>query len=170
MAAASASIIMGMQAAGGAYSQSQAQKAQGAYQRQIAETNARIASQRADAAVEQGEDLARKVRKDAQKVAASQRAAAAAQGISSTEGDVADLITETEVVSAEDAATARINAWRAANGFKTEALNATMQGQFAEAAANQSANNTVLTGGMQALGYGLDAQAKSGAAKKAKSK
>jgi hypothetical protein len=170
MAAASGSLIMGMSSASSAISQANAARAKGAYDTSIANINARTAKDQAEDAIDRGNKAANQVRRQGKKVAAGQRLSAAAQGISATEGDIADLIDETELFSELDATTIRTNAIKEAYGYETQALNASAAGEFAGMAAENSARNTVLTGGMQALGYGLEGIEKSKKAKAEKEK
>ncbi len=160
MAALAAPLIMGMSSVGSAATQANALRAQGAYQKQISETNAAIASGQADDAVSRGGVVANQIRRHAEKVKGEQRAAAAGAGVSVDSGDTADLATETELAANQDAKTSKVNAFRAAFGFETAANNATAQGKFAQMGAENQARNTLLTGGMQALAYGMDASSK----------
>jgi hypothetical protein len=154
------SLIMGLSSASTAYNQAQAAKAQGRYQKRISETNARLADERAADAVKRGGEQSNQVRRQANKVDAEQRAAAAAQGLDAGSGDFSDLRQETATTAALDESRIKTNAWREAFGYKVEALNASSQGEFAELSAENQAGNTILTGGMQALSYGLDGYAK----------
>jgi len=49
----------------------------------------------------------------------------------------------------------RTNAFKEAFGYETQAINYNAQGEMAQSAANFEANTTLLTGGLKALGYGL---------------
>jgi hypothetical protein len=148
------SLVMALSSASSAYNQAQAARAQGRYQKQISDTNARLAEQKAGDAVERGGEQANQIRRQANKVSAEQKAIAAANGMSTDSGDFQDLQRETNTNSAADIATVKTNAWREAFGYKVEAANDASQGAFAEMAADNQAKNTILTGGMQALAYG----------------
>lgn len=166
MAAATGSLIMGMSSISSSIAQASAQRSQAQYQQQVSEINSRLADQQAEDAVARGTKQANAIRKQSEKVKGAQRAAAAAQGIAVDSGDIADLQAETDINSAEDQKTTMTNAWREAFGYKVEAANAAAAGQFAATAGKFAAKSTVLTGGMQALGYGAEGLAKSERAKK----
>jgi len=139
------------------HSQARAQQAQGAHRSSIAQTNSALARIRAEEEEKRGAADARRVRRKAKQIKGEQRARAAAQGLDPDSGDIADLQTETELSAAVDEETARTNAYLAAWGMEMEAINASSEGRFASLAADTSAKMTVISGGMQALGYGLDA-------------
>lgn len=132
-----------------------AQRAQGAHRKSMSDANSRLAQMRSQEALMRGEADAKRVRRFGKKVKGQQRASAAAQGLDPDSGDAADLQTETELNTAVDERTARTNAYLEAWGLEMEAINASSEGRFAEMSANHSANMTVLSGGMQALGYGV---------------
>lgn len=150
-------VVMGLSGVGSAISQAQAMRAQGAYQKSISEINARRGRMRAEDAVVRGHSDATAVRRQANKVKSEQRAAAAAQGQDPNSGDFADLQLETDLAANQDMRTIETNAWREAFGHESEAANATAAGRFADMTAQQEARTTVLTGGMRALSYGLEA-------------
>lgn len=164
---------------GDAYSNSEAQKAQAAYAEGIYNVNARFAEVEAEDSVARGEMLSGEVNRRASKqisaiqtkarlVKGAQRASFAGQGVESTSGSPADVLTETDLLSAEDVndvqrnanldvITIKNNAWREAWGYKTQAQIYGAQGKMALMAGKAAARNTVLGGGIKALGYGLDA-------------
>jgi hypothetical protein len=149
--------MQGMASFGAAYSQSQADKAQGAYQRQQYEANQQFAEIQAEDARIRGEKDARLIRGKAQQIKGDQRAALAAQGIDVNSGSAMDLQVETDVMSAQDAMTAKNNAWREAWGYKIQASSYGSQGRFAEMAAQNSSRNTLITGGLSFLSSGMKA-------------
>lgn len=142
---------------GNAYSQSQALSAQSAYQKQVYNQNASLAGMQADDAIQRGNLEAGKVRKRTNKMIGDQRASFGAQGIDPASGSAANIENETSAMGELDALTAKNNAWREAWGYKVQANQYTNQGSFAELAADNQSRNTLLTGGMQALGYGAQA-------------
>jgi len=156
MPVGTSSLIMAMSSAGGAYSGAQARKAQGAFQESVSQTNSLFARKEAEDEMNRGEKAARRVQTEAKKVQGAQRAALAAQGVDLNSGDALDIQKETQIMAAEDEKTARTNAIRAAWGHEASALASTSQGKFAKMAADNEARNTILTGGMQALGYGME--------------
>lgn len=177
---------------GDAYSTSEAQKAQGEYAAGIYNVNARFAEVQAEDSIARGEFLSGEVSRRASKQVAAvrakgkqimggQRASFAAQGIEGGSGSAGDVLTETDFLNVQDVndinrsaamdvITIKNNAWREAWGFKTEAQIYSSQGQMALSASKSAARNTILGGGLKALGYGLDAYSeykKTGTATKA---
>lgn len=152
-AAGAGSFASGATALAGAYSQSQAMEAQAIYQKTQSEMNAKLADMQAADAIKRGNKNAAQVGKNAKRVLGAQRAALAAQGIDIDSGSAADVQQDTEVLSAMDQMTVKNNAWKEAWGFKVQALNTRAEGDWAMAAGQQAARNTLLTGGMNALSY-----------------
>lgn len=134
----------------GAYLQSQAQKEQGKYEQQVAESNARMAEENAKDAVLRGRTEAGQVLRRGRSIKGAQRAALAGQGVDVGTGTPADLQTETDSMGTLDAMTVQNNAWREAWGYKAEASNERIKGRFARFASKTEARNTLLTGGLQA--------------------
>lgn len=149
-----------------AYSQSEALKTQGKFQRQQMEFNARIARIQAADALKRGEFGASAVRRKAKQVQGAQRAATAAQNIVVDEGTALDLQNETADMAELDIMTIRNNAWREAWGYEVQAGNLQSQGRFAEMSSEFEAKSTLLTGGLKALSYGMEAYAYSKAESK----
>jgi hypothetical protein len=125
------------------------------YQRQMAGINAAFASMKADDAVRRGESAEQAYRGQVKKVIGSQRAAAAANGVDVNSGSAADAQVETAVIGEQEALKIRANAWKEAWGYKFEAQTASMNGQFAAMSSENEARNSLLTGGMHALDYGV---------------
>ena len=138
-----------------AIQQSKAIKAQAKYQQQMADTNAKMAELQGSEALRRGEKEAQQIKKQGQRVIGAQRVALAAQGINLDEGTALELQQDTAQQAARDAVTTRNNAYREAWGYKVEALNQTTQGKFIGASAKSQSYNTLMTGGLQALGYGV---------------
>ena len=158
MAAASA-IMMGAAAFTGAassisnaYAQSQAIKAQAAYQATISKINAEIAEMQSEDALKRGDVQARDYQTEVNNMLSDQRLAYATQGIDITFGTPADVQKETRLRGAMDVLTIKNNAWREAWGYKNEALQSTFQGKFASVTAEGQSRMTLITGGMQAVG------------------
>lgn len=160
MSAGSGSLAMGFSSLSGAISNANALRAQGHYQKRVAETNAMIAEGQATRAESRGQQTARQIRRQANKVKAEKRALAAAEGQSFEDGDVADSLDETELAAVADVQTAKTNAYLEAWGFRVNARNSAAQGKFAQMSNENQASSTILTGGMQALGYGLEGAGK----------
>lgn len=152
---AASSATQSVSAAGSAYAQSQAMKAQGEYQKTMMELNARMANLQAADAIKRGDKAAAANKKQTKQLIASQRVAMAAQGIEIDEGSALDIQEDTAAMGAEQALAIRNNAWREAWGFRADAVGYQGQGEMAKMAANRGARNTLVAGGMQALGYGM---------------
>jgi hypothetical protein len=151
----SSGVLAGLQAAGyvvSAYAQTQALKAQGDYQKNQSEINARFRRLLAKDALKRGDEAAEEVRKKGEQVVGSQRAAAAAQGIDVNSDTALDLQVETDEAVASDMRKIRNNAWRESWGFETEANNLISQGNMAVLSSRNMASATLLTGGLQAIG------------------
>jgi hypothetical protein len=134
-----------------AYTTAQAQKSAGAYQKQIADTNARLSEIQANDAITRGEKQATDIKTQTRKLIGAQRAALASQGLDLKDGNAADIQEETASLGAMDAMTVRNNAWREAWGYKVQANNYTGAGQMAQITAKNQANSTILTGGMSMI-------------------
>lgn len=134
----------------GGYQQAQAAKAEGAYAAQVANQNAKVATQQADYERQLGNIEEEKQRRNVRLMLGSQRAALAANGIDTTSGTALDLQTETAQLGEEDALAIRANAARRAWGYEVDAMN-----QKANAAAAKA------RGKNQAIGSYLGAAAKS---------
>ncbi len=147
----------GLQAAaslGSAYAQSEALKAQGSFQKTMAEINARMARRQAEDSIKRGEEAANQIRKTGKQVAGAQRASAAAQGLDVNEGSAADLLTDTEMAVTADIINVKNNAWREAWGLQVQATSTLFDAKVNQAAAKQAATQTLLTGGLNALESG----------------
>lgn len=157
MAATAGFAIAAMSSIGGAITQAQAAKTQGEFSRQQAERNARLAEQQAEQAEQQGEKEANIHRQKVRALVGSQRAAQAAQGIDVGSGSALELQEQTTAFGEQDATQIRLNAYRQAFGFREQGRQERAQGQFDYAASRNEARNTLLTGGLQAAGQGLQA-------------
>ena len=135
----------------GAGNQARAGEEQAAYQKTVADANARMAEENALDATQRGDLTASKLARQGDQVIGSQRAGYAGQGVDVNTGTASQVQGETRTLSAMDQLTAKNNAWREAYGYKVEALNATRKGEFAVKAAKNEADNTLLTGGLNAF-------------------
>jgi hypothetical protein len=155
MAATAAMAVMAMSSIGNAVAQSSAAKTQGEFARQQADENARLAELQAKETEEAGEKEASQQRAKVRALVGKQKASFAAQGIDIGSGTAADVFGETEEFGEQDAATIRKNAYRQAFGFRQQGQNMRNQGQFDYMAGRAEAKNTLLTGGISAVGYGI---------------
>lgn len=121
--------ILGMQAVGGgmqatgAYGQAASEKSSLRFQAQMMDLNAGLAERRAQIALEQGEYQAMEIERAGARAKGSQRAALGASNVALGEGTALAIQAGTDLVSAEDARQARINAVRAAWGHRIEGTN-----------------------------------------------
>ena len=151
------SVLSGVGQMFTAKSQAGAVQAQGAYQKQAYNTNARFSDIQAEDAIRRGETEAQKHQRDVKKLVGAQRAALAAQGMDLESGSALDIQLDTATQGAEDAMTIRNNAWRESWGYKVQALNYRTEGEMAAIAAKSTSRQTLFTGALgltQGLGYG----------------
>lgn len=139
----------------GGYQQAQAAKAEGAYAAQVADQNAKVATQQADYERQLGNIEEEKQRRNVRLMLGAQRAALAANGIDTTSGTALDLQTETAQFGTEDALAIRANAARRAWGYEVEAQNQKAAGIAAKARGKNQAIGSYLGAVAQsaALGY-----------------
>lgn len=154
------SALQGVGTMAQAYSESESIRAQGAYQREMAELNASRAEDQSRDAYKRGEEEASVRRKRTKLAVGSQRAALAAQGISVDSGTALNIQQDTEALGALDEMTIRNNAIREAYGYRSQAADFRSQGDFASLSARANANATLLTGGMRAIGTAYDTSSK----------
>lgn len=137
--------------------QVQALKDQANYRAMVLATNRKIAQFQAAEAIEAGDKEANRIRKIRDKVLGAQKVSLAAQGLDITSGTALDLQNETEMFSELDIQTAKNNAWKEAWGIKVKAEQMGIEGRIADMATQSQIKSTYATGGLQALGFGLQA-------------
>lgn len=155
---ASSMLVSAAGTAATSYSQSKAQRAEGNYQKQIFETNARLAEIQAEDATRRGDKAAKDHLAKTKKLIGSQRAAMAAQGLNLKEDDALALQQETAAYGAMDAQEIKNNAFREAWGYKVQANDYTYRGRMAKITGDSTARQSILTGGLgiaKDLSYGL---------------
>ncbi len=150
-----------------AYSQMQQGKAQAAmadYNAKVADANTKVNEAAALDASQRGADEAAQVKERARRIAASQRAGAAAGGVAADSGSALDLLTETSGMGELDALTTMNNAQREAYGYRVQGMNSTAQANLQrtqsklyKSAGAGNAMGTLLTGGAKAYGQGQSA-------------
>lgn len=138
-------------ALGSAYSQAQATKARGDYASAVANTNARIANLEADQTIAAGDVAASRKNLETRQVVGSIKATQGASGIDVSTGSSAHTRISTEFAGKMDEMTIRNNAARQAWGFKVQAMNDSFEGQMTKMTASNQAQQTLLTGGLQAI-------------------
>lgn len=137
------------------YGQIASEKEQSRYQKQMYENDARLSRLKADDAIRRGETEAAAVRRGTERTAGAQRAAFAAQGIDVNDGSAVDVGIDTQQMGALDELTVKNNAWREAWGFKVQAANDETGARFARLSSRSATRSTLLTGGLQALNFGV---------------
>jgi hypothetical protein len=157
IAAAMPNAISAFSSLAGGYASSQAARAEGNIARMQGHTNAKIAEMQAKDAIERGtkESYAHKTK--VRQLIGEQRAAAAAQGIDVSSESVTKITSDTAYYGELDAATIRNNAYREAFGYKTQARSSRAQAEIDYVSSRGAARSSLLTGGMQAAGYGAEA-------------
>lgn len=138
-----------------ASNQSKALEAQGQFQQKSYDFNSKLADLQATDALKRGETDATNYKKGIVKTIGAQRASMAAQGIELDSGSALEIQQDTAHIGEQDAMTIRNNAAREAWGYKVQALDYTTKGQFAASSSQFQASSTMLTGNLEALGYGL---------------
>lgn len=154
MAAIAAGVGAGvgvMSSLSNGYAQSQAIKANAAYQGTIAKINAELSTMQAEDALKRGNTQVRDYQTEVNNMLSDQRVAYAAQGVDITYGTPAAVQKETRLRGALDVLTIKNNAWREAWGYKVEANNSTFAGKFAQITGEGQSRMTLITGGMNAL-------------------
>lgn len=142
----------GMSSVGNSYAQSQALRARGDYQKMVGQSNAHLAQIQASDAIDRGNLAAEHNQDKTRQLVGAQRASMAAQGVDVNTGSAANLQSDSETLGALDSMTLRNNAIREAYGYKVQSINDTFSGNFSQVAANAEASDTLLTGGMNAIG------------------
>lgn len=142
-ALAGVSIVQGVM-------QSNAQREQGAYQRRMAEENARNQELFAQRVLEKGNLDAQIYQSKVNQTLRNQKVAYASQGVSLDSDVVKSVHEDTFDSGYEDAQQIRNNAFLDALGYKTQASDYRRQGYYAEKAANSSANATLIGSGLNA--------------------
>jgi len=140
--------------------------AQASYNKMVAEKNARLADLSAEDAIRQGDRDASELQAYGEKIQGAQRAGFAAQGVKVDVGSAKQVQAETAGKVARDVVRIKNNAWKVAWGYRVEAENQRTAGAFGMQAAQNAANNTILTGGLKAGGSFIEAFGKSGLAGK----
>lgn len=125
--------------------QAQAEREAGRYQAEVAEVNAKQADYRAEQAGRIGAIKEEQHRSQVRRMAGTQRATLAANGVDVGSGTAADLVDETYTLGEADALTIRYNAMNEAWGYRAEATDLRQQGQFAKYRGKVQSRNTYLT-------------------------
>lgn len=117
----------------GAYGSAKSQKSALGFQAQMADMDAQLAERRAQISLEQGAYQAQELERQGARAKGSQRAQMGASGIALGSNTAQAIVNGTDLVTAEDARQARINAVREAFGHRTDATNKRNEGLAARA-------------------------------------
>jgi hypothetical protein len=139
-----AAISAGTALAGG-YMNYVAGNAAAENEKQNAEHNARLMEIRAKDAKRIAENEAGKIRLKGERLKGTQKAATAASGIVLNRGSALDIQRETDEMILDDIETTKTNAALEAWGFKTQATNSLLQGQFNAQALRNQANASLIS-------------------------
>ena len=142
--------MVGLQALSGAVSSYQ----QGQTSKAISKTNERLGNMRAEAARRKGYDQENLSRQKIRQGIGSQRTGYAGQNVRVNEGSPSNMQAETAIMGELDALTIKNNAARAAFGYESESLSASLEGKLSYQSGVTSAIDTLLTGGIKAYDYG----------------
>lgn len=143
-----ANLAAGGAELGSSVVQANAMRAQGKYQKQQLDANARLEDLRAQDAIQRGDYASQQHLSQTRGLIGAQRAAFAAQGVEVDSGSALDIQEDTAALGAVDALMLRNNAWREAWGHRVQATDLRGQGYMARLAANNAARNTIATGGL----------------------
>lgn len=150
--AASGFGVQAVSGLGAAFAQSRAASSLGHYQTNQYDFNAQIADLQAQDATDRGDIAAQKEQKTVASTVGTERANLAGEGVQVDSGSAAEIQENTKEIGAQNVITIKNNAWREAWGYKTQALGAEASGQFAGLSASNISENTLLTGGINAVG------------------
>jgi len=133
-----------------AKNQSLAMKSQADYQKSMAEVNSLFSNIQASDAIDRGDKAAAQLGRKTKSLIGTQRANLAAQGVEVDSGSALEIQQDTAALSRMDELQIRNNAWREAWGIKVEGSVASANARIATAAGQFQAQQTLLTGGIQA--------------------
>ena len=151
-----AAIIAGGAQLGSAIGGSGALESQATFEKFKSDTNARFSEMRADDAIKRGDTEAKQYMQQLDQVLGTEKAKLASKGID-VGGDVGQrLDDQVRLDMALNVNTIKNNAWREAFGYRVEADNERFQGKFNELSLKNQARNTLLTGGLKAIGSFAD--------------
>jgi len=139
-----------------AYTQSVAMGEQAKQEELIAQNNASMAKIRIEQIKKQGDQEIAKFRGQGAQLKGTQKAAIAASGVDINYGSALQTQEQTEMLLMEDEQRMKNNIALQAWGFKTESVNASLQGKYKAMALRNQAQGTVLGGAINsaAMVYG----------------
>lgn len=132
----------------GSVSDAENQKEMGNYQNEQYQQNAKNAERDARLAEKRGEEQAINQGKQVNQVVGQQKVGYAASGVDVSSGSAAAVTAETYKIGFEDMSTIKNNAYLEAMGFRQQAANYRTAGAQALKGAQNSANASILRGGL----------------------
>jgi len=123
----------------------------GATQRKLLEYNSRVAEYQAQDVIARGEVLATRRREETRSVIGSQRATLAGQGVEINADSALDVQANAAYLGELDAMTIKNNAAREAWGYRVQARDFSLRGQYTQLEADMLAGETLLTGASNLL-------------------
>jgi hypothetical protein len=132
-----------------AYLGGESAKEKASYEKSMFEANANFAEIQANRVLENADIEAGQYKKKIRGMVGSQRAGYAGQGVSVDYGTAGEMQAETMEIGARDVETIRNNAALEAYGLRIGAQNSRRQGEMGVRAANNVANNSLITAGLQ---------------------
>lgn len=160
---ATLSAVSGLVGGVGAYQASSAQKASANAQAQIARNNAQVGQWQAQDALKRGDEAVSNANRKTDQILGTQRAAMASNGLDLSTGSTANILEDSQVFGAIDAATIRNNAARAAWGYEVGQSNSLATASMYQSQANQTkpmmaAGTSLLNTGSQLAGQWYQAK------------
>lgn len=134
----------------GAYTSSQAAKAQAEYQSDVARANATMAGYQAEDAMRRGGEEANLAARQAERLRGTQVASLASNGLDISSGSALSILEDTTFFGEQDVQTIRNNAAREAWGFKQQQSNEMASSQMYKSAAK--AQKPGMAAGLSLLG------------------
>lgn len=148
---------MGIMSMGNAYAQGLSQKTQAQFTSTQYAINKEVAGEQANEERSKGDIEAGQMELQGRQEAAKQRVAEAATGADVNSGSALELQSDTAWQSMQNQITIKNNAWRQAWGYDMQASDYGLESEFYGMAGSNAMTNTLLTGGLQAVGYGVQA-------------
>ena len=152
-----AAVVIAVTVAAAAFSADQQVK-QGKFQEDVADYNARVAENEAEATRNAGVEAENAQRRKTAQLLAKQRAQLGAANVDLSSGSPLQIQQDTELFGEVDALRVRSNFEGRADALNTSADLTESQGEFAAAAGKGAATGTLLQGAASATGTAVDAK------------
>lgn len=140
-----------------AYTQAEAIKAQGRWEKKIADYNAFLATRQAEKVLQRGAGEAIRVIGEGRRIEGAQRAAQGAGGIQLGFGSAEMTRAQTRALAQMDALEIRKQSYLNAWGYESQAIQYKYAGRLARLVSRQKARQTIATGVFDLFGQGVTA-------------